>query len=190
MSSKYKDELFNKSLQLALHWKLQNMTQEDMINRIVQEKIDFVKNDEFDYFTYDKFNDYLQDSFCSLDFRFQRRKRLLSMLDRLIGNISNEVISEQDIKAGFAVFSATELCSNTPKNLYNFFSELLSRETPRTILLTLVNTIRSGSVKTYSDKMLLNKFYTSLHKVMNLTYGNILLASSSKEDLKQMMDRN
>ena len=33
--------------------------------------------------------DYHQDSFCSLDFRFQRRKRLLSMLDRLIGNISN-----------------------------------------------------------------------------------------------------
>ena len=149
-----------------------------------------MKNDEFDYFTYDKFNDYLQDSFCSLDFRFQRQKRLLLMLDRLIGNISNEVISEQDLKAGFAVFSATELCSNTPKNLYKFFSELLSRDTPRTILRTLVNTIRSGSVKTYSDKMLLNKFYTSLDRVMNLTYGNILLASSSKEDLKQMMDRS
>ena len=112
------------------------------------------------------------------------------MLDRLIGNETSEIITDEDVKVGFVIYSATVFCSNTPKQLYKFFSDLVSRETPRSILLALVNTITSTHVKSYSDKLLLNKFYLSLDKVLKLAYGDILLVSSSKEDLKKMIDHD
>ena len=109
------------------------------------------------------------------------------MLDKLIGNETDGSITQEDIRMGFSIYSATVFCRNTPKKLYTFFSNLLSTETPRTILLALVNTIRSTSVHVFSDKNQLNKLYHAIDRILQLSYGNLLLATSSKEDLLSML---
>ena len=88
---------------------------------------------------------------------------------------------------GFNVYSATLFCANTPKKLYKFFSKLILTETPRTLLLSLVNTIRSTSVQAFSDKTQLNKLYEAIDRILQLSYGNLILATSSKEDLLSML---
>ena len=55
-------------------------------------------------------------------------------------------------------------------------------------MLALVNTIMSGNIKEFSVKGQVNKFYTVIDKIFKLEYGNILLASSSKKDLQNILD--
>ena len=149
-----------------------------MIAKIVHEKI---------YIKRHGYHDFLSNSFCE---NGHKNEILSGMLDRLIENKTTDIITNEDIKLGFVVHSATVFCLNTPKQLYKFFFDLVTQETPRSILLALVNTVRSTNVKSYSDKLLLNKFYLSLDKVLRLSYGNVLLASSSNEDLQKMMENS
>ena len=115
--------------------------------------------------------------------------RLSDMLDKLIekdrGNLTP---NKEDMKMGLRMYFATVFCSNTPKQLYKFFNNLVSTQTPKTLLLALVNTIISGRVKEFSVKEQLNQFYKAIDETFNLDYGNILLASSSKKDLQTMLD--
>ena len=109
------------------------------------------------------------------------------MLDKLISNKTDGSITQEDIRMGFSIYSATVFCGNTPKKLYMFFNKLISTETPRTLLLALVNTIRSTSVQAFSDKTQLNKLYEAIDRAFQLSYGNLLLATSSKKDLLWML---
>ena len=179
------DELLSDSVQLAsrLH-KKKDESMALVISKIVEEKIN-IKNIPR------KNTDYLSNSFCPEEgIGISQQFALRSILGKLIGNKTTTDITKDDMKFGFAIYSATVFCSNTPKQLYKFFFDLVSKETPRSILMVLVNTIRSSSVKGFSDKLLLNKFYLYLDKVLKLSYGDILLATSSKEDLKKIIDND
>ena len=96
-----------KSVELATKMRMQNLTHE-MVARIIQEKIDLAQYESMYY---------LRDDFCSesVIMTFYRQTALNNMLDRLIGNTSIEVITDEDINAGFTIYSATVFCSNTPK---------------------------------------------------------------------------
>ena len=183
VTSNYTDDLFNKSVQLANQLRQQNMTQEDMVTKVVQEITHIKKEGVFNI-------GYLEDKFCSpvQSLSWQGYKAVNVVLDILIDNETTNTIVIEDLKAGFAIYSAVVFCSNTPKQLYKFFFDLVSKETPRTILLALVNTIRSSSLKTYSDKLQLNEFYHSLNLIMKPMYAQIITAISSRNDLKKMND--
>ena len=119
------------------------------------------------------------------------RVKLSQMFDRLIDNkMDNLAPNEEDMEKGLSIYFATVLCSNTPKQLYKFFNNLVSTQTPDTLLLALVNTIISGNVKEFSVKTQLNKFYKVIDEMFKLEYGNILFASSSKKDLQKMLDND
>ena len=112
------------------------------------------------------------------------------MIEELIGNktTSHQKLTNEDMKAGFVIYSATVFCANTPKQLYKFFFNLVSKETPRSMLLALVNTVRSKSVKDFSNQLQLNRFYFAMDRVLKLMYGDILVATSSKADLQGMIN--
>ena len=134
--------------------------------------------------------DYLGDATCSKSMDpATYRTRLSEMFDKLINNETDNIVpNEEDMKKGLRMYFATVFCSNTPKQLYKFFSNLVSTQTPKTLLLALVNTIISGNVREFSEKEQLNKFYNTIDEIFKLEYGNILLASSSKDDLKKIFD--
>ena len=179
----YTDEIFNQSVLIAMQWRMQNITEEDMIGTIVEEKV-------VDYNVLESLDgpDYLGDSFCLETMEWPALPgRLGEMLDKLLGNETDGAITDEDIRVGFSIYSATVFCANTPKKLYTFFSNLVSTETPRTLLLALVNTIRSTSVHRSSDKTELNKLYDAIDEILQLSYGDLLLATSSKEDILTML---
>ena len=167
------DELLRKSVHLATLWKPKNMTEEEMIAKIVNEKLSVTPG-------------YLDISCTNLG----RHEALSSMLDTLIDNETTRIVTDDEIRLGFLIYSATVYCSDTSKQLYKFFSRLFSSETHRTILLALVNTIRSASVAGFENKLLLNDFYQFLDNILKLRYGEILLATASREDLQKMLDKN
>ena len=179
------DDLLKKSVQLANKWLMQNMTQEHMISKIVQAKTKIEVNGLGIQIGY------LNNSFCTSGQRYVRHETLNNILDKLLGNETDfQDTTNKSTEMGFFIYSAIVFCSNTPKQLYKFFFDLVSKEAPRSILLALVNTIRSSSVEHYHDKLLLNQFYASLEKVLKLEYGNILQVISPSEDLESMKDKS
>ena len=158
------------------------MTEKDITAMILQKKINLVREDGLGQVM----KEYFLPSFCSrsAQYTLRRQNLLLSMLDSLIGNQTSEIITDDSMKKGLAIYAVTVFCSNTQKQLFVFFSDLVSRETPASIILATVNTIKSSYRRDYSDKLLLNMFYETL----NLNYGKILLATSSMEYIKTMKD--
>ena len=96
--------------------------------------------------------------------------------------------TDEDVNAGFMIFSAAVYCSESLP-LSQFLHSLLSTQSPRTIIQATVNTIQSDNVKEKNIK-LLNGFYQSLSSTFNLQYGKILLALSSTSELETMLAKD
>ena len=98
-------------------------------------------------------------------------------------------ITREDIKIGFSIFAVFVHCSESIP-LSNFLHRLVSSQSPRTIIQATVNTITSGDLKYSVDKRGMSQFYEALDQIFNLQLGKILLAVSSPEEIKTMMDRD
>ena len=60
----------------------------------------------------------------------------------------------------------------------------------RSIIRTVVDTIKSGAIVDQESKKTLNELYLILEEKYDLQYGKVLLALSSKEELEEMMDKD
>ena len=68
--------------------------------------------------------------------------------------------------------------------LYTFIDQLLSNETSRTIIQTIVNLFQSGAITDKTSLTLAKQFYNVLASTLDLQYGNILLATSTNAQLQ------
>ena len=74
--------------------------------------------------------------------------------------------------------------------LFTFLDELLSKESSRTIIQSIVNLFLSGSIKDRTSLSLAKEFYVVLASTLNLQFGNILLATSTRSQLQTMIDND
>jgi hypothetical protein len=98
-------------------------------------------------------------------------------------------VTDEDIRIGFKIFSVLLSC---PKDLertalYQFLHDLLSNESPRTIIQATVNTLQAGNITEIVNRNLTNKFYLALDKIFHFQVGKILLATSTHEELQSMV---
>ena len=98
-------------------------------------------------------------------------------------------ILDEDIKHGFEMFTALIDCSESVK-LYQFLHTLISTQSPRTIIQTTVNTIQNDKIMENSNRKRFNQFYLILEKKFHFQLGKILLAISTKTQLKDMKDKD
>ena len=105
-------------------------------------------------------------------------------------DVDSEEYDLNDLKAGFLMFSSIVFCPKTVRDLklYNFLDDLISNESPRTLIQGIVNTLGSKDLDGKSSKNL-DDFFQALNDMMALKFGKILLASSSPAKLKSMLDR-
>ena len=100
--------------------------------------------------------------------------------------------SDEDLETGFLLFSAIIYCPESVTELfelYQFLTNLVANETPRTILQATVNTIKADIVEESLNKRRLNDFYLALETTFHLQFGKILLATVSKEEMQMIMDK-
>ena len=95
----------------------------------------------------------------------------------------------EDMLKGFTMFSAVLHCPTGIK-LYQFFKNLLERESVRTIIQALVRTLESGKIEGRAHKEKANEFYRVLDKILHLQYGKVLLALSTRSQLQDLLDKD
>ena len=103
-----------------------------------------------------------------------------------------EGTGQVDIKTGFSVFSALIYCPKSAKQtfqLYQFLKNLAAKESPRTIVQAVVNTIQSETIHEVDDRKRINEFYSAMDKHFDFQYGRILLALSTKPQLEDMLEK-
>ena len=86
---------------------------------------------------------------------------------------------------GYELFNAVVFCP--PRMVfrtYQMIDQLLSVETPRTIIQTIVNLFQTGVITDKTSYTLTKQFYNVLASTLGLKYGNILLATSTNAQLQ------
>ena len=94
--------------------------------------------------------------------------------------------TDKDILTGFELYHAIVYCPEMDMKLYRFVDQLLSSEIERTIIQSYANLFHSGVLKGTTSIPLAKEFYMDLAANLNLQYGNILLATSTKSQLQAL----
>ena len=97
---------------------------------------------------------------------------------------------DKDIMTGFKLFHASVYCPEMDMKLYRFVLQLLSIESQRTLIQSYTNIFHSGVLKGTTSITLAKAFYMDLAATLNLQYGNILLATSTKSQLQAVIDND
>ena len=166
--------------QLARHYRQQNLSREEMVQRIVKKKMmttDFVhKSDHICMGGQVKTNHY-KNLF----------EEVLNDVDHK-GPITNQDLLQEDLHNGFVIFVAIIYCPDIVEELklYKFVDDLLTSQNPGTIMRATINTIEAATLnEDLSAKF--NEFFKILDKVLELHYGMIHLASSSPSSVRNMI---
>ena len=92
----------------------------------------------------------------------------------------------EDMKNGLHLYAIFCFCPENASKIGQFLESLVSTSSPRTILLSLVNSLES-TMLSKMERVMLGKFYEALNKIMDLRFGKILLAYSSPSKLEAML---
>ena len=105
------------------------------------------------------------------------------------GNLTR--FSEKDLEVGFKTFLANTYCpdKNVAK-VYLFLRNLLSHHTPRTIIQAIINLVKSETIQGTTSQDAANKFYKEMDAFFHFDYGKNLLATSSRAQLQEMINKD
>ena len=99
--------------------------------------------------------------------------------NNLTTNKTPEKLTDQEVETGYDLLHAVVFCPAMVSKMYTFVNQLLSVETSRTIILSIVNLFQSGVITDETTFTLTRKFYQVVADTLDLQYGNILLTSST-----------
>ena len=178
--ARYQEQYLVRMVELAGRARENNMTRVELLNVAIRAKAKLITNGFIQY-----------NSMCSggqVKVRFHQK-----VFDELHIQINGEkvlnTITEEDLETGFMLFSATIFCSE-PVALAQFLHNLLTTQSPRTIIQATVNTIQSEDIKEILTRKLVNNFYLDLDKILHFHLGKIHLATTSMSQLQSMMAKD
>ena len=180
VSPKYEQPFLTQMVQLARHLRMeQNMTRDDILEKVIRRK---ANNISF----------FKREGICSLD---QIKSEYFDGAFSELASFPDEEILEgsatdEDVSTGFELFHAIVFCPSLDFKLFHFVDQLLSKETPRTIILTFINMFRLGIIKDRTTISLMKDLYALLASAFNLQYGKLLLATSTKSQLQNVIDND
>ena len=176
---KYREPLLAEMVQLARQLRMQNMTSEEIKDKVIREKTQNISS-------------LLDDNVCSLD--QIESDDLHSTFPKLVLFIGAEEMegpaTADDVKTGLEIFHAVRYCPTLVIKLFRFLDELLSTQSSRTIIQTFVNLFRSSDITDTTTFGLAKEFYFVLASTLQLQYGNILLATASKSEIQYIIDND
>ena len=175
----YKAPLLDDMILLARDLRFQNVKKEDFLNEIIQQKSQMNITQEVDMM-------------CSIG--QIKREHQKQVITRLVINIqankASKEASDKDIETGYEVFHAAVFCPTILFKLYTYIDHLLSNETLRTIIQTVVHLFKSGAIADATSFKLAKQFYNVMALTLDLQYGNVLLAASTIAELERVESNN
>ena len=107
-------------------------------------------------------------------------------------NNSKGPVTHLDIKTGFEIFHAIIYCpSPVTTKLYRFINCVVSSETPRTLVHSLVSLFHTGILKKDTASFTLAKeLYMVVANMLDLQYGNVLIATGTRSQLQTVIDND
>ena len=178
---RYKQPLLTQMVQLARHLRVKHdMTKEQILDKVIRGKM--------------------------LNIRILKESRMCSMEDQISSDFLDEAFpklvsfvnekdleesaTDEDVMIGFEIFHAIVYCPSMDIKLFLFVDQLLSNESSRTIIQTAVNLFRSGVLKDLTGFTEAKQFYQVLVSTLDLQYGNVLLATSTKSQLQAVINND
>ena len=175
---KYKPPL-SEMVQLARQLRLQNMTNKEILGTVISEKVKHINILE-------------EKEMCSTG--QVKPENRMEALSKLVSNVNtcktDGPASDEDIRNGYDLFQAVIYCPTMSIKLFRFVDQLLSSESSRTIIHTVVGLFQSGVLTEETSFTLAKQFYNKLASTLNLKYGNVLLASSTNAQLKALIRKD
>ena len=155
-------------VQMARQLRMQKMLREDILDFAIHKKISEIK-------LYD------QAGICSMgQVQLQSQNKVFSKLDLLVSRngTSKEPPTQEDFETGYELFYAVVFCPTMPIKFFRLIDKLLSSESSRTLIQTIVNILLSTSIPDEMTFNLAKEFYFEMASTLNMTYGNVLRATS------------
>ena len=122
-----------------------------------------------------------------------RQSYLFDMIDLSLNktndDTSEDVITEDDIEAGLKMYYITMFCNKEALELRRFLEMVVSTQSPRALLLAIVNTLQSENIS-WRNKVFLGNIYRAVEKMFDLQLGKILIALSTPSQLISVMDHD
>ena len=155
------------------------MAEEQILDKVIREKMQSISILEGkDICTTDQINSgYLDRSFPNL----------VSLVGG--GNLEG-LATDKDVMTVFKLYHMIVYCSVMDIKLYRFVDHLLSSESKRTIIQSYANLFHSGVLKGTTSITLAKVFYMDLATTLKLQYGDILLATSTKSQLLDLIEND
>ena len=177
---KYKQPLLTEMVQLANFLRVdQNMTRMQILNKVTEDKMENVSI-------------LMKSGVCSDEqisaSQFNETLPELASYDK-IKDLGGPITSE-DILTGFELFHSIVYCPVMDIKFYSFVDQLLMEESSRTIIQTFVNLFHPGVVTDQKRFKQAKEFYMEVADTLNLHYGNVLLATSTRSQLQSVIDND
>ena len=174
----YTQPLLDDLVQLASFFRSKrDMTQGQLLSQVIQEKVQNISSLEKSGRCY---MDSIKSDYVEIPF-----PELVSFVDH--GNL-RQSITEEDIRTGLELFYAILFCPVMNIKLFRFVDQLLSFESSRTIIQTFVNVFHTGVIQNPAALASAKEFYMVLAATLNLQYGNVLVATSTRSQLQDVID--
>ena len=173
----YKEPLLHDIVQLAKGLRLPNTTKENILMDVIHQRLQMIDMTQADHMC---LMGQIKENEQSHIF-----SKIISNVKR--GKVSGET-SDKDILFGYDLFNAVMFCPPAiVSKTYKMFDQLLSVETSRTIIHTIISLFQSKVIKDDITFNLIRQFYLVLAKTLDLQYGNILLATSTTAQMKTVI---
>ena len=176
---RYQDDQIVKMIDLASKLNAKNLTIDEVLEKALKGKQNFIETELFKYTTMCAGGQLRAGKYDSIveDMNFD-----------LFEDSKEAPVTEEDIQTGFMIYAVIIYCKESVA-LHQFLHNLLSTQSPRTIIQTTVNTIEFHQFKENVNKDNANEFYLALDRIFDLQFGKILLGILSQEQLERMISK-
>ena len=110
-------------------------------------------------------------------------------LNKTLDDSSEDLITEEDIETGLKMYYVIIFCNKESLELRRFLEMVVSTQSPRTLLLSIVNTLQSERLS-WRNKVFLGEIYQAVEKTFDLQLGKILIAISTPSQLTSVIDHD
>ena len=173
-----------KMVRIAQQLRMQNMTSEQIITKIIKDKVEGINRRGFSFMEGICSKELKQVNPSDLRYAFSE---LVSAVDK---NEAEEPATDLDFETGIKIFHVMVFCPLEVIKIFQFYDNLLSTQSARTIIQTSVNTFKTGAITDKKSHVLAKEFYAVLASSLNLQYGNVLLATSTKSQLQEVLNKD
>lgn len=168
--------LLSKAVQLARQFRIQNISKNMILDRAVSIKLENINAFGISGICTQEevISNDLDDIFSKLG------------LNENMNNTSERHPSDGDMRTGSELFHAIVYCPAIPIKLFRFIDHLITNESSRTLIKTIVNLGQQGAIADPISGILVKQFVTEMDNSLALQYGNVLLATSNNPSLESL----